>query len=551
MAIFRISFDVGAGWVVYTPYKNNLTWTKGQDINPAINRVVLSGDVVFSGSEYTALLAFKDAGNNYVPILVEQDNTGWNTIFEGNADLLMSWDENRSIITLNKFNNGADVYDNLLSNYTTKYGINTFSLTGHVINTPAITTSTQDAVSVITALTPANYILQYDINGFLNIIPGLADPRWVYFLFRSTNGDGSHNFETMSFDLAPDISAGYNEIRLLVSGVYTALWVKLPPLVAATETLSTPVAYNFHRFPDVMGALLTIAVSTLTFTEATALTYAGLFDGTPTQYAWFDYTLYQIGEAAEISGAGFKNSEISLKDCFDIMEAFALYWYLDGVALKFLHQSELGTSGTLDLSAQTANLQRLDYIEANEIPDAETWSLNDSQGVALDTGTSDIWGEFQIYYRASNIILSNTRKNLYNINLSTNVPALMAGLANTDKNNFALVETVDNTTVPRTIYGATNPIMNNRLTAGGFFSNQVKYRYGTSPNLATRLKIGLVAFNEFETRPLLKIPVTNYHIDLLTNYDMDKAITTSAGTGKTKQISQHLNTDYAELEIEI
>lgn len=490
MAKFRISFDIGAGWVIYTPYENNLIWTKGQDINPAINRVVLSGDVIFVGSEYIALLAFKDAGNNYVPVLVEQNDGVWNTIFEGNADLLMSWDENKSSITLNKFNNINDKYDNLLSNYTTKYGINTFSLTGHVINTPAITTSTQDAVSVITALSSAAYKAAYTINGTLNLITGFTDPRWAHFLFRSTNGDGSHNFETMAFDVAPDESAGYARIGWVPGGTGTAYinqWVKIPTFAGNSETLSQPVCYNFHRFPDVMGALLTIAVSTLTFTEGTALTYVGLFDSTPTQYAWFDYTLYQIGEAAEISGVGFKNSEISLKDCFDIMEAFGLYWYLDGSALKFLHQSELTTAGTLDLSSQTANLQRLEYIEANEIPDAETWSLNDSQGVALDTGTSDIWGEFQMYYRATNIVLSNTRKKLHNINLSSNVPALMAGLADTDKNNFALIETVDNTTVPRVIYGATSDILNNRLTAQGFFNNQVKYRYGTNANLVSSL----------------------------------------------------------------
>ena len=134
------------------------------------------------------------------------------------------------------------------------------------------------------------------------------------------------------------------------------------------------------------------------------------------------------------------------------MEAFGLYWYLDGSALKFKHQSELSTSGTIDLSTQTVDLQRLNYIEANEIPDIETWKALDSQCVAFDTGTSDIWGEMQIYYRNANSVLTNIRKKEYTIPVSTNVRSLMAGTANTDKNNFALVETEDNSTIPRVVY---------------------------------------------------------------------------------------------------
>ncbi|GAG59552.1 unnamed protein product, partial [marine sediment metagenome] len=183
-------------------------------------------------------------------------------------------------------------------------------------------------------------------------------------------------------------------------------------------------------------------------------------------------------------------------------------------------------------------------------PDIETWKTLDTEGVAFDTGTSDIWGEMQIYYRNANSKLTNARKNEYVIPVSTNVTALMAGLANSDKNNFSLIETTDNTTVPRVVYNS-GGFLNHRLTSIGFFNNLVKWRYGTSASLATRLKLALVAMTEMETRPLLKIPITDYYAGLLTNYDMDKAITTSAGTGKTKTIKQRLNTDFAELEIEL
>ena len=299
MAIFRISFDTGGGWVVFTPYKNDLVWSNENDINPAIVRVRLTGSVTFLGSEYTTIKNFKDAGNNYIPILVEQDDSGWNDIYEGNADLFMPWDENQSSITLNKFNNADDKYDNLISNYTIKYGIKTFGLTSYAIMTIPVTTTTIDAVLVAgTGLTPAQYIEAYSVNGFIMAV-GFTDPSWAFFLFRSTNGDGSHNFETMSYDFAPTIPLAYTKIFLTTNG-YAFYWVKLPPGIGSSETFSWPIAYDFNRFPEVMGALLTIAVSTLTFTEGTALTYAGLSTSDPIQYAWFDYTLYQIGEAAEI-----------------------------------------------------------------------------------------------------------------------------------------------------------------------------------------------------------------------------------------------------------
>lgn len=550
MANFRISFDVDAGWVVFTPYANDLIWSNENDINPAIDRVMLAGSVKFVGSEYTTIKNFKDAGNKYIPILVEQDDSGWNTIFEGNADLFSPWDENRKTITLNKFNND-DNYDNLLSNYDIKYNLTELSVTSNVIVTPSVLSTTIDAFLVPgTGLSPANYILAYDINGF-NFSP-VPDPRWAYFLFRSTNPDGSHNFETMSFDY--NVGAfDFVEIKMLIGTTFFgSKWVKLPGVIGATQSIINVVSNTAYRFPSLINTLLTLANTSLTFTEATAVTYIGQFDSTPTQYSFFDYTKYHISETSEVASIGTKNSEISLKDCLDIMaDAFDLHWYLDGTALKFKHISELGTSGILDLQTLTANLKRLEYIEANNIPDIEKFITNDAEGTFSDpSGGFDPWGIFQIYYRASNNILSNNITREHKINISTNFVALMTGLGTTDKNKFALIETTDDSSVPRVIYGS-NPNFNIRLASANLFGHLNKWRFDDSASLATRLKLGLVSLTEIESRPLLKIPTVNYHVDLLTSYDMDKAITTSAGSGKTKSIRQKLNTDYAELEIEI
>lgn len=548
-AIFRISFDVGAGFVVYTPYENNLTWIK-EHVTLAAIRVKIEGGITFVGSEYTTLKNFKDAGNRYVPIKIEQDSAGWNNIFEGVAFLLVDWDENRSIITLNKFVNDNE-YDNLLSNYDIKYGFRSLSLTNYEIVVPSTTSTTVDAVSVVTVLNPANYILTYDING--RVIRSGTEPLWALFLFRSTNPDGSHNFETMSFDYDPQ-SKDYTNIRLLVGGdSYQNLWVKLPAFVGATQSLSDLVATASYRFPDLINALLPIANSSLTFTEATAVTYTGQSQvASPfTQYAWFDYTKYQLAEASDVANLDSKETSLSLKFLFDIMaKCFDLHWYLDGTALKFKHVTELTTSGTLDLSTQTANLKRLEYLET-EIPDIEVFTNKDIKNIWKDTGaTTEPWGEVQIYYRSGNPELSLNIKRTHDIPVLTNVLALMSKSFVPDNSDHVLIETTDDSTTPRVAFG-TNPDWNLRLSTGELYGHLNKWRFGINPDLSTRLKFAVLSLTETQPRPLTKIPLVKYHQDLLTNYDFDRAITTAVGSGKTERITQKLNTDYLEIEVRL
>ena len=548
MALFRISFDVGAGWVVYTPYENKLTWIKDH-VTLAARRVKLEGSVVFKGSEYTALKAFKDAGNRYVPIKVEQDNSGWNNIFEGVTFLLVPWDENRSIIIFNSFVNDNE-YDNLLSNYDIKYGFRSFILTSHEIVVPSTTSTTVTAVVIpSTGLNPANYQLTYDING--RVIRSGTEPRWVYFLLQSTIS-GVHTFETMSFEYDPQ-SFDFVEIGLLVGGdSYRNLWVKLPPFIGATQTLSDLVATASYRFPDLINVLLPIANSSLTFTEATAVTYVGQSQllSPFTQYSFFDYTKYQLAEASDVANLDSKETRISLKFLFEIMEkCFDLHWYLDGTALKFKHVTELTTSGTLDLSTQTANLKRLEYLEA-EMPDIEVFRTKDSKDIAFDTPTSNIFGELQIYYRSGNPALSKNITRTHDIPVLTNVLALMSKSFVPDNSDHVLIETTDDSSTPRITFG-TNPNWNNRLSIAQLYGHLNKWRFGDNPSLATRLKFSILQIAETLPRPLTKIPIVEYHEDLVTDYDFDKAITTAVGTGKTQRISQDLNSDILKLEIHL
>ena len=549
---FRYFVDVGSGWVSVTPFQNNLEWINANDINPVITRVTLTGSASFLGDDYDIIKTFKDADNVYIPIKVEQYDGSWNNIYEGNADLRDSWDENKKIIKISKFNNSNDPYDNLLSNYKLKYGLkHLFIADQFVINTPADTSTTVDAVLVPgTGLSPVNYQQFYDINGLALWVPGTTDPRWATFLFRSTNGDGSHNFETMSYGYNPgeENVYGYTSLGMVVNGVYNNLWTKLPPGIGANETFSRPIVYNFNRFADVIESLVDIASNVVTFDKNTATTYTGQTDD-EVKYSHFDFLHYQFGEASQAAENGGKGSEISLFDTFEIMRtAFNLFWYLDGNALKFKHTSEIGAVGTLDLTSQTEHLKRLDYINASDIPDVEVFETNDAQGVF--EVNKDTWGSLAIYYRGSNIDLVNIRTKTNKINISTNVRALMAGEIDTGKNNFALIETIDDIQVSRTAYG-TMPDVNLRLSSNNLYGHLNKWRYGFDPSYAGRLKIASFALGDTEPRPLLKLPTISYHISLLTDYDMQNNILTSAGDARTKIIKQKLSGDTLEVEVEL
>lgn len=550
MERFRYSLDFGSGFVEVNPLDNDLTWIK-ERITLAAIRVKLEGSIIFAGSEYTQIKSYKDAGNRYIDIKIEQNSGGWNTVFEGNAFLFASWDENEQSITLSRFNNDNE-YDNLLSNYDIKYGYRTFGLTEITVVTPSTNSTTVDAFRVAgTGLTPAQYVAVYDINGF-NYSP-IPDPRWAFFIFRSTNGDGSHNFETMSFEFNVN-STDFTEIKLLKNNFeYLSLWVKLPPGVGSTQSFTTVVATAAYRFPDMINELLNIANSSLSFTEATAVSYVGQLDSQPpfTQYAFFDYTKYLYAESSDVGNLDAKQSDVTLKSLFDIMEkAFDLHWYLDGTALKFKHTTELTTSGTLDLSDETANLKRLEYIE-NDIPDIEVFKTNDIKGVAADTGSSSFpFGKMEIYYRTGNTVLTNKRIKEHNIPIDTNITGLMSGNTTINRNDHCLIEVLDDSSIPRTIFGS-NPDWNLRLSSLNLYGHLNKWRYGENPSLATRLKFGLISLIETLPRPLTKIPTVSIHQDLLTNYDFDKEIITSAGSGITEKISQRLDSDILELEIHI
>lgn len=544
--IFRYSLDFGAGYVLVNPFKNDLVWSNEVDINPVITRIKLSGSVTFLGDEYVDIITYRDAGNNYIVFKIEQDDSGWNIIFEGNADVRKKYDENAKVIVLNKFNSVNDPYSKILANYKTKYAFKDLALPSIVIFSPGTETTTLDAVKVSgTGLNPNDYKDAYDIEGHTTF-GGHTDPRWAYFLFRSTDG-GGHNFETMTYIFKTSVILDYTEIWFIVDGVYTVVWVKLPPFVGATDTFSWALVNTFNRFPDVINKLFTNSTDGLTFTEGTAVTYTGQSDG-GTPYAWFNYDKYNIGEAAEIAQAGNKNSEISLKNVFDIMEkAFNLYWYIDGTALKFKHRTEIITSGTLDLSSITADLREIDYLNGADIPDIESFFTEDAKG-QFGIG-SNIFGIVEIFYRSDINQLSNSSKKEEPIPINTNVTAMSAGISNTGKNRFALVETITDS-APRAIYG-TSPDLNARLSTSALFGHLNKSRFDDEADLATNLKIGWIPLIQIGKKPLLTLTNIKYHISLLTDYDMDKAITVAAGSGKTTRISQKLNTDYTSIDIEL
>lgn len=204
MTIFKYYIDTTGGYVEYNPVNNNLIWENSNVITPAIFIIKVSGNVTFVGSEYTTLKNYRDAGHNYANFKIEQFETTWQTIFEGNLNLRGRWDENEMSITFNEFNNINDYYDNFLSNYTIKWGLSNLGLSKYVINSLAVTTTTRDAIKVAgTGLNPTQYIAAYDINGVPLFSTTYPDPYWAYFLFRSTNPDGSHNFESMTLDFFP------------------------------------------------------------------------------------------------------------------------------------------------------------------------------------------------------------------------------------------------------------------------------------------------------------------------------------------------------------
>jgi len=550
---YKYYLDFGSGYTEVQPFNINLTISKKRDINIVANRIVLEGNLSFKKQDFDNIVNYKNSNHRYINFQIKQlVNTTETIIFDGNANLLTSYDFNRKIVTLRQFNY-FDFYDKILNNYDISYSIEDLFLDDIAIDTPLVISETVYAVKVPnTGYDAVQYKKYYDINGRPTAtIAAQQDPRWEYFLYESTNADGSHNYQTCAFVTKAATIDGFEPIVLMENGVQQTYYVKKPISVGMNFYGIWIYGNRFNEVSGMIDALLKIIDNSLSFDAATDITYAGQQDSSGTPYVTFDINKLLLGEVSDIAGDGSKGSSISLKKILDIFaQAFDLHWYVDGTHLKFLHVSEMTFSGSIDLTTETTNLNRIEYID-DEIPDTETFETLDSVGVY--EGTSSVgsaWGKMQIYYRNSHNERSQPKIKQNKIEINTNAVAMSNGLCDTGKNQLALIKVEDTTGKIRTISG-TYPNWNSGLATKTLFAHLNKWRYGDSAQLATRFKIGLISLFEIKSRPLKKIPLIKRHISNFANFDIKKEAITTAGNGFIWSIKQDLNSDFAEIEIKI
>ena len=567
-----------SGWVQVNPVSEFGTFVKSRgDINPAIERNRIDSSIMLIGDDYDLVIALfpTEYVNRWVQYRISQYISGsYQVMIEGICNIDTNIDSNRESLVLNKFSNLNDKYDIILNNYSNEWSIYGRGLPEYRVKIEEESTIFAIHATPGNGLTQANYKTLYTVNGNPNLSAGLTpDPRWAYFLFSHTIGADEHVYVTMGYDYIPDPSNGvitytWNYITLskfyigaggttLINNVYQKLWVDLPPTTTTTTTIYNPICFKGLQIIDIINELLDIIDSSLNFNSSTGISYTG-HTGTPT----FNIDDLFICEPKEIFYYANLDAKMSLKKIFEWFEKmFDLYWYLDGNELKFIHRTELATSGTLNLTSETEHLKQTELIEGN-VPTYEKFSFKDSVGLwSVSSNNKHPFGTLEITYLPNTSQLNGFRsmkETLVDLNTNTKVMAQNSGVDEID--GFILLNADFSALSGFTLPLEHNPSLtmgygydqNLSFTASNMFAFTNKSRYGEDADLTDRLKVGWVPILDIEPKPLYKQTTIDYvptvRLDL---FDMNQAVTTSLGTTQAIELSHDLNSGNAQLTVEL
>lgn len=526
--------------IIYDPYNIGIDWIRESDINPAIYRNKISGSITFGSDFYDVING--NTTDVYWNFKIEQlklSDSSWNLIYEGYFDRrYLNIDENKKRITISKIASAQDDYDKIQKLYD-------IQVQSTLIESPNVIYGGSETSVVLycdknaggAGLTPAQYQAAYDVDANA-LQSAVQDPRWAYFIFAGNDAGGIPTFHTMAFTFRP-AGYGYNLIDIQINGYdQVKRWVKLPPIVGATETYSiiiTPRATDIGTFIDNM---LSYLATGLNFNSTTDVSSTILMDA-----------IY-IANARSLVFEWPPFTRISLKQILDgFQDGFNWFWYVESGNLKFIHPTDFFNGyPTLDLTSETINNKRLSPIESS-IPDIETFRHEDSRPVNDSTFSNH--NTYEIEYDLVNF--TEPLKREYNSGLYTNVPALMQNEIESDEEGFVLLE-IDRNALPSryiTFYTGSIDTYNGTLgmqQLGLLYLSAWRYwnkSYGTG-SLKTGYTLG--------TRPLYRlddVPIQLDNDEILTDFETRQKVTTSAGECKIFQFKCDLRTNKKTLTLDL
>jgi hypothetical protein len=570
---FEISDATPTSWNEVEPIQFPTFVKSRGDINPAITRLRLDGSMVVEKDAFDLIDGWYPSGiatsyvQRWIQYKVSQDISGtYETIIQGYCNADTNVDYNRKQITLTNFSNSDDNYDIILNNYETDVSIYGLGLSDYRIKIEDDAIMYNIHATPGTGLTQANYKTLYTINGDQNLAGALTpDPRWAYFLFSHTIGTDEHVYVTLGIDYRIDTvnsNSLYSYTLITVvnyyisttqyTNIYQRLWVKLPSSTSDSDSIFKTIAVRALTVEDLIDALLDNIDSSLSFVASTGVTFTGGSSGSVV-YPTFDFDWLNIAESKEELYEANLDAKLSLKKVLDWMEqVFDLYWYMDSNSLKFKHRSELATSGTLDLSTETAHLKQTSLQETN-LPTFERFLFKDSDGTYYDyTGITKIFGVFEITYTTDFDNAARTQKD-NSVDLNTNVKLQLQQNADNDIDGWSLLYAnptllLEGRTKNLEQSGSTPDEKNLTLSARYMYGFVLSSRYGNSIDVATKLKIGISA----EAKPLYKLPEIKYNPTVrLDLFDFGQSITTALGASQAIELRHELSGGQALLTVEL
>lgn len=422
--------------------------------------------------------------------------------------------------------------------------------TGHLI-TFANTTNYNKAFTIFSIVSPTIIVIDVAYTGeptitwtATSLLVNESDSRWSEMI---NNGfiSGVPQFQTMSFAWRPleFVSFLFTEIWIYDGSAWNLenRYIKLPASLGATVNGTPYITGRAVKFGDFIDAFLTLLSLPLSFDIFTDITYSTI-----------DYKNTMIDQAINLYDFSSGHENVRLSTILDSMANMNMFWYTDGGHLKFKHGSEIGTSGSIDLSAETSTKLRLTPIESS-IPDVERWSFKDSEASRANGSTlnNNGFGKIQYTYQDDRLAYYDIRE--YNIDLYVNVPALIRNKVQSAENGIVLIQVDDDLSVdspPYTVSGFTSNDYNDNLSAQRLANSIRFYRYWDVMYPTNSTKILLVCTK----RPLFRMEEIGYQHasnEVLTDFNVNTEIITNLGSGKLYSYRCDLKTNKKTIIIDI
>lgn len=384
---FRYFIDIGSGYQSIEVYDNNLNLDvfRSDEISYLLKNQQLRGSIKIKGDDAETVFSSRTTGY-YKPFKVESFNGSiWSTLVECNADIRGEYLFSQKILTIDNFDKGYANHDKLIADYDVKYNVLDFSpaLTKRTIIKGSVTSTSITLISPAVSVNWATYQTIYDIFGRNT---GKGDPydRFNYMRLKSSTGTApniKHTYQVMIFENSPGVSnthgylkipwtipnaalgQSYSTLPILLGGLDTEYWAKLPTAADQTETFNANYSENCYKASDILNYIVSSLDVSLEFDENDAGD-AVLIDD-----------LY-IGSTNELVFKPIESLNLSLKDILGFMKYYGgANWFIDSGKLKFERQQYTYYTSSLDWSSEISNVN----IEKayDNMPDAEIFAVAD------------------------------------------------------------------------------------------------------------------------------------------------------------------------------